>query len=68
MNVGVVLALGLSRLGLDAAAPGGFAQWGGRMTGLLAEVFVPAYPVLAVRTVRGGGGEVRVVTVPDIVE
>lgn len=49
VNVGIVLALGVSRLGIDAAAPGGFALWGGRMTGLLAEVSVLAQVLLAAR-------------------
>lgn len=49
VNVGIVLALGASRLGLDAAAPGGLALWGGRMTGLSAEVLVLAQVLLAAR-------------------
>lgn len=48
-NVGAVLALGLARLPADLAAPGGLATWGGRMTGLLAEVLILAMVLLAAR-------------------
>lgn len=48
-NLGAVLALGLARLPVDLAAPGGLATWGGRMTGLLAQVLVLALVLLAAR-------------------
>lgn len=48
-DVGAVLALGLARLPLDLAAPGGLAIWAGRMAGLLAEVLILALVLLAAR-------------------
>jgi predicted ferric reductase len=49
LNLGAVLAIGLTRLRLDVADPGGLALWGGRLTGLLAEVLVLAQILLAAR-------------------
>lgn len=48
-NLGAVAALGVARLPIDLQAPGGLATWGGRMTGLLAEVLVLAVVLLAAR-------------------
>lgn len=49
VDVGAVLALGVARFGTDVAAPGGLALWGGRVTGLLAEVLVLGMVLLAAR-------------------
>lgn len=48
-DIGAVLALGLARLPVDLAAPGGLALWGGRVTGLLAQVLVLGVVLLASR-------------------
>lgn len=48
-DAGAVAALGLARIPQDLAAPGGLALWGGRMTGLLAEVLVLGMVLLATR-------------------
>lgn len=49
VDVGAVAAVALARLPVDAAAPGGLALWGGRATGLLAQVLVLALVLLAAR-------------------
>lgn len=49
MDVGAVAAVALARLPVDAAAPGGLALWGGRASGLLAQVLVLALVLLAAR-------------------
>lgn len=48
-NLGAALSVGLARLPVDLTAPGGLATWGGRMTGLLAEVLILALVLLAAR-------------------
>lgn len=49
VDVGAVLAVALARLPVDVAAPGGLALWGGRATGLLAQVLVLGLVLLAAR-------------------
>lgn len=49
LDLGAVAALALARLPADAAAPGGLALWGGRATGLLAQVLILALVLLAAR-------------------
>lgn len=49
VNVGAVASLGIARFSLDTALPGGLALWGGRLTGLLAEVLVLGMVLLAAR-------------------
>lgn len=49
VNLGAVLALGLARLPVDLAVPGGLATWAGRLTGLLAEVLVLGTLLLVAR-------------------
>lgn len=48
-DVGAVLAIAFARLPADTATPGGLALWGGRTTGLLAQVLVLALVLLAAR-------------------
>ncbi len=48
-DVGAVVAIALARLPVDAAAPGGLALWGGRASGLLAQVLILALVLLAAR-------------------
>lgn len=47
VDLGAVLAVALARLPVDAAGPGGLALWGGRATGLLAQVLVLGLVLLA---------------------
>ena len=49
VDVGAVAAVALARLPVDAAAPGGLALWGGRASGLLAQVLILALVLLAAR-------------------
>ncbi len=49
VDLGAVVAIALARLPGDATAPGGLALWGGRATGLLAQVLVLALVLLAAR-------------------
>lgn len=49
VDVGAVVAIALARLPVDVAAPGGLALWGGRATGLLAQVLILGLVLLAAR-------------------
>ncbi|MCU1673001.1 MAG: oxidoreductase [Frankiales bacterium] len=49
VDLGAVAALALARLPVDAAAPGGLALWGGRASGLLAQVLILGLVLLAAR-------------------